>query len=101
MKTSRNLLPQIAQKGDELYAIQGTPPSLASKVVGDAFAPRNPYAMKIDFIQEPPVFEISPTHWAKTWLLDPRAPKVEKPKAIRHLSEKLSKTVYAGGGNHE
>ena len=94
-------LPQIAQKGDELYAIQGTPPSLASKVVGDAFAPRNPYAMKIDFIQEPPVFEITPTHWAKTWLLDPRAPKVEKPKAIRHLSEKLSKTVYAGGGNHE
>ena len=94
-------LPQIAQKGDELYAIQGTPPSLASNIVGDAFAPRNPYAMKIDLIQEPPQFEVSPTHWAKTWLLDPRAPKVNKPKAIAHLSERLGATVYKGGDNND
>ena len=83
-------LPQLGIKGEELYAITGTPPSLYDKVVGDAFAPRNPYAMKIDFEEEPPLFKISETHYAKTWLLDPRAPKVEPPKAIRNLHNRLA-----------
>lgn len=83
-------LPQLGIKGEELYAITGTPPSLYDKVIGDAFAPRNPYAMKIDFEEEPPFFKISDTHYAKTWLLDPRAPKVEPPKAIQNLHARLT-----------
>ena len=78
------------QKRTELYTIHGTPPSLYNEVKGDAFAPRNPYAMKIDFVEEPPFFKVSETHYAKTWLLDPRAPKVEPPKAIQNLHKKLS-----------
>ena len=69
-------------KGDALYAITGTPPSLYDKVIGDAFAPRNPYAMKIDFEEQPPMFKISDTHYASTWLLHEDAPKVEMPKIV-------------------
>ena len=82
-------LPQLAQKGVELYSITGTPPSLYNKIVGDAFAPRNPYCLKIDTLEDPPMFQVSPTHFAKTWLLDPRAPKVEKPSIIENTHEKL------------
>ena len=78
-------LPQLGEKGEDLFTIKGTPPNLFKEVVGDAFAPRNPRALKIDYIQEPPFFEVSPTHKAKTWLLDPRAPKVEPPEAIKNL----------------
>ena len=78
-------LPQLGQKGENLFTIKGTPPSLFKAIQGDAFAPRNPRALKIDFIQEPPYFEVTETHKAKTWLLDPRAPKVEPPEAIRNL----------------
>ena len=84
-------LPQLAQRNTKLYAIAGTPPSLYSPITADAFAPRNPYCMKIDTLKEPPMFQVSPTHWAKTWLLDPRAPHVEKPEIIQNLHEKLSK----------
>lgn len=83
-------LPQLGTKGENLYAITGTPPSLYDKVIGDAFAPRNPYAMAIDFEEEPPLFQVSETHYAKTWLLDPRAPKVEPPKAIQNLHDRLN-----------
>ena len=72
-------LPQLGIKGEDLYSIKGTPPNLFNKVRGDAFAPRNPHALKIDFLHRPPYFEVSPTHKARTWLLDPRAPKVEPP----------------------
>ena len=82
-------LPQLAQRNTELYSITGTPPSLYNKIVGDPFAPRNPYCLKIDTIQDAPMFKVSDTHYAKTWLLDPRAPKIEKPEAIRNLHEKL------------
>ena len=81
-------LPQLGVKGENLYAIQGTPPNLFYEVKGDAFAPRNPKALKIDFVERPPFFEVSPTHFARTWLLDPRAPKVEPPEHIRTLREK-------------
>ena len=93
-------MPQLGIKGQDLYAITGTPPSLFEQVVGDAFAPRNPYAMKIDFEEEPPMFAVSNTHLAKTWLLDPRAPKVEKPEVIRDLHERLLKTLGEGGTYH-
>jgi len=78
-------LPQLGVKGQELYSIQGAPPNLFTEVKGDAFAPRNPYALKIDFEERPPYFEVTPTHKARTWLLDPRAPKVEPPEHIREL----------------
>ena len=84
-------LPQLAQRNTKLYSITGTPPSLYNKIVGDAFAPRNPHCLKIDTLKEPPMFQVSDTHYAKTWLLDPRAPKVEKPEAIQNIHEKLLK----------
>jgi len=91
-------LPQLGEKGDNLYAITGTPPSLFEEVVGDAFAPRNPYAMQIDFEEEPPKFMVSETHYAKTWLLDPRAPKVEMPKQLNNLHQRLLDMTKGGGG---
>ena len=78
-------LPQLGVKGQPLYSIAGTPPNLFTEIKGDAFAPRNPKALKIDFVKNPPFFQISPTHYAKTWLLDPRAPKVEPPETIKAL----------------
>ncbi len=93
-------LPQLGVKGEDLYYITGTPPSLYNQIEGDAFAPRNPQALKIDFVQEPPFFQVSDTHFAKTWLLDPRAPKVEKPEAIRNLHEKISRMTSKGGAFH-
>ena len=86
-------LPQLGVKGENLYAIQGTPPNLFYEVHGDAFAPRNPKALKIDFVERPPFFSVSPTHKARTWLLDPRAPKVEPPEHIRALREKGGKCL--------
>jgi oligopeptide transport system ATP-binding protein len=93
-------LPQLGEKGKDLYAITGTPPSLYDKIQGDAFAPRNPYALKIDYLQEPPFFQITPTHKAKTWLCDPRAPKVDPPESIRDLHQRLENTIGEGGMYH-
>ena len=82
-------LPQLAQRNTTLYSITGTPPSLYNSIVGDAFAPRNPHCLKVDTLKEPPMFKVTDTHYAKTWLLDPRAPKVEKPEIIHNIHEKL------------
>lgn len=82
-------LPQLGVKGQPLPTIEGTPPNLYNEIVGDAFAPRNKHALRIDFIENPPYFEVSPTHKAKTWLLDPRAPKCEAPKVIQQLRSKM------------
>ena len=88
-------LPQLGVKGEELFAIKGTPPNLFNEIKGDAFAPRNPYALEIDFEHRPPYFDVSPTHKARTWLLDPRAPKVEPPAIIKHIHE-----IAEGGMSH-
>ena len=64
-------MPQMGVKGEDLFNIVGTPPNLFAEIRGDAFAPRNPQALKIDFVKRPPYFEVTPTHKAKTWLLDP------------------------------
>ena len=88
-------MPQLCEKGKDLFSIPGTPPSLYNKIVGDAFAQRSEYAMAIDLVEEPPMFKVSDTHYAKTWLLDPRAPKTEPPENIRDLHEKMSKS-YVG-----
>ncbi len=80
-------MPQMGIKGEDLFNIQGTPPNLFTEIHGDAFAPRNPQALKIDFVKRPPYFTVSPTHKAKTWLLDPRAPKIDPPAAVKLLKE--------------
>ena len=82
-------LPQLGTKDEPLSYIVGNPPSFAGEIIGDAFAPRNDYAMNIDFVQEPPIFQVSETHWAKTWLLSPLAPKVKKPKLIEELHARM------------
>lgn len=82
-------LPQLGVKGEALQTIDGTPPNLFNKIKGDAFAPRNRQALAIDFEEEPPYFEVSETHKAKTWYLDPRAPKIEPPKSVQQLRQKM------------
>ncbi len=74
-------MPDLDTK-EKLEAIPGTPPNMIFPPKGDAFAERNKYAMKIDFERQPPMFEISDTHYAATWLLHPSAPKVEPPKSV-------------------
>ena len=78
-------LPQLGRKGEPLYSIQGTPPNLFTEVKGDAFAPRNPHALNIDFEERPPYFDVSETHRVRSWLLDPRAPKLEPPESVKAL----------------
>ena len=79
---------------EKLDAIPGTPPNMIYPPVGDAFAERNKYALEIDFEMQPPMFQVSDTHFAATWLLHPNAPKVELPKIIRERIERMKQ-----GGN--
>ena len=72
-----------ASREERLYTIKGNPPNMLNEIQGDAFAPRNPYALEIDYVQEPPKFQVNEHHWAATWLLDPRAPKIELPAQLR------------------
>ena len=86
-------IPDIDSK-EKLEAIPGTPPYLLNPPKGDAFAARNKYALAIDFKEEPPYFAISETHYAATWLLDERAPKVEKPKIV---SQRIKASLKKAG----
>lgn len=72
-------LPVFSKNKDELYTIPGMPPSLQNPPKGDAFAVRNEYALDIDYEEQPPMFQISDTHFAATWLLDERAPQIKNP----------------------
>lgn len=83
---------------EKLEAIPGTPPYLLNPPKGDAFAARNKYARAIDFVQEPPYFKISETHYASTWLLDKRAPHVEKPKIV---SQRIKASLLKAGVKNE
>ncbi len=76
---------------ERLESIPGTPPNMIYPPKGDAFAARNKYALEIDFELEPPLFEVTPTHYAATWLLHPNAPKVEMPQLIKARIERLKK----------
>ncbi len=78
-------LPQLGRKGEQLYTIRGTPPNLYYQITGDAFAPRNPNALMADYAERPPFFDVSPTHKARTWLLDPRAPKITPPEVLSRI----------------
>jgi oligopeptide transport system ATP-binding protein len=83
-------MPSLDAKEEELYAIPGTPPNLLNPPKGDAFAPRNEYAMQIDLEEQPPMFKVSDTHYAATWLLHPDAPKVEPPAAVKSRMRKFT-----------
>lgn len=85
-------MPSLDAKEEELYAIPGTPPNLLHPPKGDAFAPRNEYAMQIDLEEQPPMFKVSDTHYAATWLLHPDAPKVEPPEAVKSRMRKFMGT---------
>ena len=89
-------MPDLDTK-EKLDAIPGTPPNMIYPPVGDAFAARNKYAMQIDFEEQPPMFEISETHRAATWLLHPDAPKVELPKII---TDRIARMKKAGGAEN-
>lgn len=81
-------LPVFAGEEGILNPIPGMPPSLLNPPPGDAFAVRNPWALAIDYEQEPPMFKISDTHYAATWLLDERAPKIEDPSFLKRGGNK-------------
>lgn len=73
----------LATGGDALYTIPGMPPTLIDPPKGDAFACRNEYALAIDYEKEPPLLRVTDTHYAATWLLDPRAPRITPPIGVR------------------
>ena len=87
-------MPDLETK-EKLEAIPGTPPNMIYPPKGDAFAARNRYALNIDFEEQPPVFPISETHWAATWLLHPDAPKIDPPKAV---TDRIAKMKARMGG---
>lgn len=84
-------LPDVDTSGDELYTIPGTPPNMIQDIQGDAFAPRNPYALHIDEKIAPPMFQITPTHRVASWLAAPNAPKVDMPADLKEKIEKNKK----------
>ncbi len=84
-------MPDLDTNDDRLYTIPGSPPNLLHPVQGDAFAPRNAFALNIDDRLEPPMFRLTDTHYAATWLLDPRAPKVEMPEELKARIARMKK----------
>ena len=82
-------MPDLETDDDRLYSIPGSPPNLLHEPKGDAFAARNKFAMKIDEKISPPMFKISETHSAATWLLHPDAPKVELPLELKKRLERI------------
>ena len=91
-------MPTLDSANERLYAIPGSPPDLLNPPKGDAFYPRNEYALQIDAEEEPPFFELSKTHQAATWLLAPQAPKVEPPEEIKRRWEIFEEKQKANGG---
>lgn len=86
-------MPDMEIEGGRLYSIPGSPPNLLHEPKGDAFAPRNPFAMKIDQEKAPPMFRVSDTHYAATWLLHEDAPKVELPEELKVRLERMRKAA--------
>lgn len=84
-------MPDLGTDDARLYTIPGSPPNLLHDIPGDAFADRNPYALGIDLKEHPPMFKITETHSAATWLLDPRAPKTEMPAELRARLDRMRK----------
>jgi oligopeptide transport system ATP-binding protein len=86
-------IPDVDSK-ERLESIPGTPPNMIYPPIGDAFAERSKYALAIDFKEEPPYFKVSDTHYAATWLLDPRSPKAEMPRIV---SERIKNSLKKAG----
>ena len=84
-------MPDIDTNSRRLFAIPGSPPNLMERMEGDAFAPRNPYALNIDFREEPPMYDIGGQHRVASWLLNPHAPKVDLPEELKERLEKMKK----------
>ena len=82
-------MPDLDTDDDRLYTIPGSPPNLLHEIEGDAFAPRNQYALKADWKAQPPMFKVTDTHYAATWLLDERAPKIEMPAELKRRIERM------------
>ncbi len=91
-------MPDTDTHSTRLYAIPGTPPNLLEKVQGDAFAPRNAYALNIDFREEPPMYDVGGQHRVCSWLCDPKAPKVEMPE---QLKERIQKMIQEDEADHD
>ncbi|WP_406945824.1 ABC transporter ATP-binding protein [Halobacillus sp. SY10] len=91
-------MPSLDSADEELFAIPGTPPDLMHPPKGDAFAARNKYAMKIDFEQEPPMFKVSDSHYAATWLLHEHAPKIEPPVTVKKRMEGMANSSSSSEG---
>jgi oligopeptide transport system ATP-binding protein len=91
-------MPTLDSSDEELFAIPGSPPNMLTPPVGDAFAPRNHFALEIDTVMEPPMFKVSDTHYAATWLLHPDAPNIEPPAAVKHRMQGFAQTGTKGGG---
>jgi oligopeptide transport system ATP-binding protein len=89
-------MPTLDSSEDELYAIPGTPPDMTNPPKGDAFAPRNQFALEIDTQLEPPMFKISDTHYAATWLLHENAPKIEPPESVKRRMKGFAASLKEG-----
>ncbi|MCL6570833.1 MAG: ABC transporter ATP-binding protein [Bacillus sp. (in: Bacteria)] len=85
-------MPTLDSTDDELFAIPGSPPDMLNPPIGDAFAPRNIFALEIDTVMEPPMFKVSETHYAATWLLHEDAPKIEPPDAVKYRMQGFANT---------
>ena len=93
-------VPDLETK-EKLESIPGTPPNMIYPPKGDAFAARNKYALKIDFEEQPPMFKISDTHYAATWLLHPNAPHIDPPKVITERIQRMHHQHETEGGENK
>lgn len=91
-------VPDMENQQNELYAIPGTPPNMLYPPKGDAFALRSDFALKIDFEKEPPFFKVSDTHYAATWLLHEKAPKIQMPSMLKERIENMKKEAALNVG---
>ncbi|SEN44004.1 oligopeptide transport system ATP-binding protein [Mesobacillus persicus] len=90
-------MPTLDSTDEELYAIPGSPPDMLKPPVGDAFAPRNEFALEIDTQMEPPMFKVSDTHYAATWLLHEDAPKINPPESVMQRMQGFANTGRKDG----
>lgn len=86
-------MPDLSTDSNRLFTIPGNPVNLLDKVKGDPFAPRNPYALKVDFEEEPPLFDVGGTHRVASWLCHPDAPKIDMPDSLRIKIQRMLQEV--------
>ena len=84
-------MPDTDTDSRRLFAIPGTPPNLMEDIIGDAFAPRNPYALNIDFREAPPMYDVGGQHRVASWLADTRAPKIDLPEDLKKRIDKMKR----------